>query len=131
MCAKLKNKKGQPKGSLKGKWLKMLNVFLRVSFKTVAGKLKLNGYFKKSFSREEDTNRLEGIFNTQKVLAMVELGDKEVLGKLHKLKTNKTAGPDGILPKVLKVISEIIFISLASIFRQSLETGEMTGNKVK
>ena len=87
--------------------------------------LKINGYFVESFTREEVTNRPERILNTQNVLANIELGDKEMLDKLQKLKTNKAAGPDGIFPRLLKESSEIIFKPLASILRQSLETGEI------
>ena len=85
----------------------------------------LNGYFVESFTKEEVNNTPEGIHNNLNVLANIEIEDKEVLDKLNKLKTNKAAGPDGIFPRVLKVLSEIIFKPLASIFRQSLETGEI------
>ena len=78
-----------------------------------------------SFTKEEDNNTPEGIHNNLNVLANIEIEDKEVLDKLNKLKTNKAAGPDGILPRVLKELSEIIFKPLASIFRQYLETGEI------
>ena len=85
----------------------------------------LNGYFVESFTKEEVNNTPEGIHNNLNVLANIEIEDKEVLDKLNKLKTNKAAGPDGIFPRVLKELSEIIFKPLASIFRQSLETGEI------
>lgn len=85
----------------------------------------LNGYFVKSFTGEEVTDRPVGIFSTQNVLADIEIGDKEVFDELHKLKTNKSAGPDGIFPRVLKELSEIIYKPLARIFRQSLKTGEI------
>ena len=90
----------------------------------------LNGYFVESFTKEEVNNMPDGIHNNLNVLANIEIEDKEVLDKLNKLKTNKAAGPDGIFPRVLKELSEIIFKPLASIFRQSLETGEIPGNKV-
>ena len=47
------------------------------------------------------------------------------MDELHKLRSNKSAGPDGIFPRVLKELREIIFKPLASIFRQSLETGQI------
>ena len=78
-----------------------------------------------SFTKEEVNHTPEGIHNNLNVLANIEIEDKEVLEKLNKLKTNKAAGPDGIFPRVLKELSEIIFKPLASIFRQSLETGEI------
>ena len=85
----------------------------------------LNGYFVESFTKEEVNNMPEGIHNNLNVLANIEMEDKEVLDKLNKLKTNKAAGPNGIFPRVLKELSEIICKPLASIFRQSLETGEI------
>ena len=81
----------------------------------------LNGYFVESFTKEEINNTPEGIHNNLNVLANIETEDKEILDKLNELKTNKAAGPDGIFPRVLKELSEIIFKPLASIFRQSLE----------
>ena len=52
---------------------------------------------------------LNDMLNTQNVLANIEMGDKEILDKLQKLKTNKAAGPDGVFPMVRKDLSEIIF----------------------
>ena len=41
--------------------------------------------------------------------ANIEIGDKEIQDKLPKLKTNKAAGPDGIFPRVLKELRNILF----------------------
>ena len=64
----------------------------------------LNGYFVESFTRKEVTNRLDGILNTlrQNVFGNIEIGDREILDKLQKLKTNKAAGPDGIFQGYFK-----------------------------
>ena len=85
----------------------------------------LNGYFVESFTKEEVNNMQEGIHNNLNVFANIEIEEKEVLDKLNKLKTNKAAGPDGIFPRVLKELSEIINNSLWKLGKYQL-----TGNKV-
>ncbi|KAJ8272753.1 hypothetical protein GJAV_G00093040 [Gymnothorax javanicus] len=57
--------------------------------------------------------------------AEIEVRDNEVLDKLHKLKADKAAGPDGLYPRVLREVSEIIFKPLSAIIRRSSETGEI------
>jgi hypothetical protein len=42
---------------------------------------------------------------------------------LNKLKVNKSAGPDGIHPRVLKETADAICIPLANIFNESLNEG--------
>ena len=48
------------------------------------------------YKNKDIADALNGYF----VLANIEMGDKEILAKLQKLKTNKAAGPDGIFPRV-------------------------------
>lgn len=85
----------------------------------------LNGYFVDNFTTEGTFIWPEEIVNSQSHLAEIEFGENEVLDKLRKLKTNKAAGPDGLYPRVLREVCEIISKPLLVIFRQSLVTGEI------
>lgn len=85
----------------------------------------LNSYFVENFTSERVFIRPEGMSSAQDYLAEIEVRDNEVLEKLHKLKADKAAGPDGLYPRVLREVSEIIFKPLSAIYRRSLETGEI------
>lgn len=85
----------------------------------------LNGYFVENFTTEETFIWPEDIVNAQNYLSEIVVGDKEVLEKLRKLKPSKAAGPDGLYPRVLKEVCEVISKPLSVIFKQSLETGEI------
>ena len=54
------------------------------------------------------------MLNAQDYLAEIEVRDNEVLDKLHKLKADKAAGPNGLYPRVLREVGKIIFKPLSS-----------------
>ena len=59
------------------------------------------------------------------ILSSTNLTKKRVLKALIDLNPNKTPGPDGLHPKVLKEVAESICDPVYYIFLKSLETGEI------
>ena len=58
-------------------------------------------------------------------LRNIEITEETVLGKLRKLKTNKSPGPDGMHPRVLHEISSSITVPITIIFKTSLWNMEL------
>eukprot|EP00061_Rhincodon_typus_P001212 g14044.t1 len=56
---------------------------------------------------------------------MVAITKEKVLEKLNGLKVDKSPGPDGLHPRVLKEIAEEIVEALVMIFQESLESGRV------
>ena len=59
-------------------------------------------------------------YTTEVPILLMEIDHKSVWKKLLKLKTTKSAGPDGIHPRVLKETAETIAPTLAAIYNKSL-----------
>lgn len=85
----------------------------------------LNEYFTSVFTEEsvdaipETTVRYLG----EHPLSTITCTEADILDKIGKLKANKSAGPDGYLPRVVKAVSNEIAPHLLKIFNKSLETG--------
>ncbi|MBN3295464.1 CATO protein, partial [Amia calva] len=62
---------------------------------------------------------------SSQTLRQIRINEEEVLKGLAELKTNKSPGPDGIFPTVLKEIREIIYRPLTQIFQMTLRTGDV------
>ena len=58
-------------------------------------------------------------------LSNLEIAEEMVNKVLSKLKVNKSAGPDGISPRLLKECRNTLTKPLTMIFRKSLQTGEV------
>ena len=58
-------------------------------------------------------------------LSHVEIKKEVVLGFLRNIKVDKSPGPDGIYPRILKEAREEIAGALREIFVSSLATGEV------
>eukprot|EP00061_Rhincodon_typus_P017635 g46411.t1 len=56
---------------------------------------------------------------------MVAITKEKVLEKLKSLKVNKSPGPDGLHPRVVKEIADKIAEVLVVIFQESLESGRV------
>ena len=86
----------------------------------------LNSFFSSVFTRE-DTNNMPDNFTsrTDSMLMDIDFTRKDVAKKLFKMNPNKSPGPDGAAPRVLKELQEIIVEPLFLIFRQSLDTGKL------
>jgi hypothetical protein len=84
----------------------------------------LNQFFSSVFTREDIDNvpslgdRYEG-----EVLSDLKVTEEAVLKKLIKLKSSKSAGPDGLHPRVLKEVANQIKTPLRIIFQMSLDQG--------
>ena len=87
----------------------------------------LNRYFVSVFTREDvgvipdPVVTYDGMRTLTEVLFTVE----EVAAKIGKLEPNKSAGPDGFLPKVMKKVKDGLAPHLHQIFSVSLESGEV------
>jgi len=86
----------------------------------------LNEHFSAVFTDEVDGEIPEPILVHEGVpLDHVECSNEEVLNRLKKLCPNKSPGPDGFLPKLLKESGEVVAPHLGEIFRSSMRTGEV------
>ena len=104
----------------------------------------LNNFFHSVFVREDDSDIIAfngfatQFMNTEteepftykgkvsaSTLSTINLTKERVLKALIDLNPNKTPGPDGLHPKVLKEVAESICDPVYYIFSKSLETGEI------
>ena len=84
----------------------------------------LNSFFKKVFTLEDDpelpnVEQMRVIHPSQEVT----FTDDDIEGLLSKLNIAKSAGPDGLHPRILKELSVQLAQPLFILFRMSLETG--------
>jgi hypothetical protein len=87
----------------------------------------LNDFFAKVTHVEDNRNVIPPIPQTPPIvnnlLSEIVISEQEVLDQLKILKTNKSYGPDGISPKLLKEAGSSISLSLSKLFNASLSTG--------
>ena len=85
----------------------------------------LNNFFSSVFTRE-DTDNMPDTFlsRTDSKMTDIHFTRGDVENKLNKMNPNKSPGPDGAAPRVLKELQEIIAEPLYLIFRQSLDLGK-------
>ena len=59
-------------------------------------------------------------------ISTIDMSEKKIKQKVESLKRNKSTGPDGISPKLLKLAGDAIVLALANLYRNSvkLETAE-------
>ena len=85
----------------------------------------LNEFFTSVFTNED----LQGMpdppqmFTGSTPLVSVDITEEKVAKKIEKLRPTSAPGPDGITPKVLQSVADIISAPLAMLFRQSLIDG--------
>ena len=84
----------------------------------------LNDFFSSVFT-EEDLSSIPNLEDRYQndPLGNIHITPAMVLKKLNKLKVHKSAGPDGIHPRVLKETADAICTPLATIFNESLKEG--------
>jgi hypothetical protein len=86
----------------------------------------LNDFFSSVFTQEDLTNvpkMEEGSYSDGVFLSEIRVTPLAVQGKLKDLNPNKSQGPDGIPPRVLKEVSEELSVPLCALFNKSLESG--------
>ena len=86
----------------------------------------LNEYFASVFTKEKDLVDDEPGKGCVDSLSHVEIEKEEVLGFLRNIKVDKSPGPDGIYPRILKKAREEFAGALREIFVSLLATGEVT-----
>ena len=85
----------------------------------------LNTFFSSVFT-EENLNHIPTLENKYETpLKLLSITPEMVLKKLKRLKVNKSPGPDGMHPRVLKETAEAICTPLSIIFNKSLEEGKL------
>ena len=86
-------------------------------------------FFQLVFSKEDDYTFIPGNKDTRipedEKISDVEINEEIVREKLTKLKENKSSGPDGINPKILRVCTESLAKHLANFYRKSLNDIEL------
>ena len=85
----------------------------------------LNSYFATVFTVEDTSGMPELQENQGTQVNVLAITKEKVLGKLKDLKVDKSPGPDGLHPSVLKEIAEEIMEALVVIFQESLEAGRV------
>ena len=91
----------------------------------------LNKFFSSVFTRENTTNiphtevgdKSGGI-----TLTDIRVTPKAVQDKLSKLNPNKAQGPNQVLPRALKELSDQLAMPLCILFNKSLESGLIPGD---
>ena len=53
----------------------------------------------------------------------IEVNENGVLTQLEKLNINKSTGPYGLSPQLLKILAKMITPNLTKIYKQSLDSG--------
>jgi hypothetical protein len=86
----------------------------------------LNTFFQSVFTHEDTTN-VPHIDNhpIEEDLLDIHFSVQSVADILQRLNASKSAGPDGMHPRVLKECSDILSKPIYRIMRQSLDTGEL------
>ena len=89
----------------------------------------LNSYFSSVFINETpQSGLLAGSYSdllNENLLTSVDMTADKIGKCLNKIKVNKTPGPDGWHPRILKEISNEIIVPLEIIFKKSITTGDV------
>ena len=86
----------------------------------------LNHFFSSVFTRETEDNLPSCDFPpVETALTDTLFTEIDIAAKLHRLKIDKSAGPDGIHPRVLKEMSASLNRPLYILFRCSLDNGKI------
>ena len=86
---------------------------------------RFNQFFASVFNTETNDREREIPSRTKEKLKEITIGKELVKKKLLALKIGKSPGPDGLHPRVLKELSEVIDVPLTEIFNASLEFGQL------
>ena len=82
----------------------------------------LNDFFSSVFSQEDLTSMpIPEAKKMESFLEQIQISEEDIMKRLHKLKTNKSAGPDSMHPRLLKELSNELTKPLALLFKKSLQ----------
>ena len=86
----------------------------------------LNDFFSSVFTTE-DTEELPHFDERPFIspLESLQITPSQIEKKLSKLNTSKSAGPDGIHPRILKEVSAEISYPIANLYKKSLQSGKV------
>jgi hypothetical protein len=76
----------------------------------------LNKFFTSVFTRTEDLQNFDTNCNLDIRLSDIVFSQQDILKKINSLKTDKSAGPDGLHPKVLFEVQDSIYYPLYLFF---------------
>ena len=85
----------------------------------------LNSFFASVFTEEDGARCEDNNRETNANFSEVNITESKVRGKILKLKTHSAAGPDGIGPQILREAVNELTKPLATIYKLSLETGQV------
>ena len=78
-----------------------------------------------SVFQQEDLSNIPNILpSPYPDMKEIQINEKGVLAQLEKLNVNKSTGPDGLSPHLLKMLAKVISPSLTNIYKQSLQTSK-------
>ena len=85
----------------------------------------LNDFFSSVFTEEDKSDVPDFITDQKDFISELNISREDIVKKLQSLKPDKSPGPDGLHPRVLKELSEEIADPLEMIFNKSMGTGKL------
>ena len=85
----------------------------------------LNNFFSSVFTEEDKSDVPDFVTNQEDFISELNVSREEIIKKLKSLKPDKSPGPDGLHPRVLRELSEEIADPLEIIFNKSMGTGKL------
>ena len=85
----------------------------------------LSDFFKSVYTLEGDSPIPTFKANTNKTLSTVHITKNDVLLALRALNVNKSSGPDGVHPRILKELANELCVPLFKLFQRSLKEGKI------
>ena len=86
----------------------------------------LNSFFSSVFTKEDLVNIPDAaLHDLEEVLEDISISEVDVLKRLQKLNISKSAGPDGLHPRIIKELATVISGPLSNIFQTSLQEGKL------
>jgi len=86
----------------------------------------LNDFFSSVFTKEDMVNIPDDFTKrTDSTISDIALSKEDIEKKLSKLNPNKSTGPDGAAPRILKELYRELSDPLYDMYRQSLDTGKL------
>ena len=85
----------------------------------------LNEFFSSVFTDEGDNPPSDCDFNIENKLCDISITENDMYKVLNSLKLNKSPGPDGIHPKILRELSRELSAPLKTLFDRTLDDGRL------